>query len=73
MRKAEAGFLGDYSMLEENPGPGARLRYLREGVDWKRYHVAGGEAEVGEQVPVEAEGEVQLLATADLRVVELER
>jgi hypothetical protein len=24
-------------MLEENPGPGARLRYLREGVDWKRY------------------------------------
>ena len=36
-RKAEAGFLGDYSMLEENPGPGARLRYLREGVDWKRY------------------------------------
>jgi hypothetical protein len=32
-RKAEKGFLGDYSMLEENPGPGARLRYLREGVD----------------------------------------
>ena len=37
VRKAKAGFLGDYSMLEENPGPGARLRYVREGVDWKRY------------------------------------
>ena len=37
VRKAEAGFLGDYSMLEENPGPGARLRYLREGAEWKRY------------------------------------
>jgi hypothetical protein len=36
-RKAEAGFLGDYSMLTENLGPGARLRYLRGGVDWKRY------------------------------------
>ena len=36
-RKAEAGFLGDYSVLTENLGPGARLRYLREGVDWKSY------------------------------------
>ena len=36
-RKAEAGFLGDYSMLQETSGPGARLRYVREGVDWKRY------------------------------------
>ena len=36
-RKAEAGFLGDYSILEEKSGPGARLRYLRGGVDWKRY------------------------------------
>ncbi len=36
-RKAERGFLGDYSMLKENPGPGAQLRYMREGVDWKRY------------------------------------
>ena len=35
--KAKAGFLGDYSMLEENSQPGARLRYLRGGVDWKRY------------------------------------
>ena len=37
VKKAEAGFLGDYSMLEENPGAGPRLRYFREGVDWKRY------------------------------------
>jgi hypothetical protein len=37
VRRAKAGFLDDYSMLEENPGPGPRLRYLREGVDWKRY------------------------------------
>jgi hypothetical protein len=36
-RKAKAGFLGDYSKLEERSGPGARLRYLRGGVDWKRY------------------------------------
>jgi len=36
-RVTQSGFLGDYSMLEENPGPGARLRYVREGVDWKRY------------------------------------
>jgi hypothetical protein len=36
-RKAEAGFLDDYSRLEENLGPGARLRYVRGGVDWKRY------------------------------------
>jgi hypothetical protein len=37
VRKTEAGFLGDYSMLEEQPGPGVRFRYAREGVDWKRY------------------------------------
>ena len=37
VKKAEAGFLGDYSMLTENPGPGARLRYTRGGVDWRRY------------------------------------
>ncbi len=37
VKKAKAGFLDDYSVLEENPGPGARLRYLRKGVDWKRY------------------------------------
>ncbi len=37
VKQAEAGFLGDYSMLKENPGPGARLRYLRGDVDWKRY------------------------------------
>jgi hypothetical protein len=37
VEKAQEGFLGDYSMLEETSGPGARLRYLREGVDWKRY------------------------------------
>ena len=35
--KAKAGFLDDYSILEENPEPGAQLRYLRKGVDWKRY------------------------------------
>jgi hypothetical protein len=37
VRRAQAGFLDDYSILEENPGPGPRLRYLREGADWKRY------------------------------------
>ena len=35
--KAKAGFLDDYSILEENPEPGAQLRYLRKGVYWKRY------------------------------------
>ena len=33
----EKGFLSDYSMLEENPGEGAQLRYLRKDADWKRY------------------------------------
>jgi len=32
-----AGFLGDYSILEENPEEGARLRYIRKGVDWQAY------------------------------------
>ncbi len=33
----EKGFLSDYSMLEENPGEGAQLRYLRKDADWKQY------------------------------------
>jgi len=37
LEKGEAGFLGDYSMLNESSDPGAGLRYLREGADWKRY------------------------------------
>ena len=37
VNKAKAGFLDDYSVLEENPGSGARLRYMRAGVDWKSY------------------------------------
>lgn len=32
-----AGFLGDYSILEESSAGGARLRYVLKGVDWQDY------------------------------------
>lgn len=31
------GFLGDYSQLSEHPEDDVDLRYIRTGVDWKRY------------------------------------